>query len=277
MTLPHVTVEFGFGQSIGTAYGSVAWTDVTSYVRAGGGLSVSRGRAVVGQAPTAGTLSLWLANDDGRFTPGRAGGPYGSGVKARIPVRVRATVDTDGDGDFSDEFDPMAFGGSGATVYDVWYGFVTDWEWTPGGEVRAEVRAADILAQAAKIRCKPWLTGRHLTQAPDSYWPLTDLAGATSAAGGTPSTPAADYLPRSNVAGLSGYVVGAASYATGVESDVSPDVDAETVAAFSPGIITTSPGGLDDGVPGAGHVLRPPTFTSNPVDSNESPPVRRPV
>ncbi len=203
MSLPELTVEFGFGQSIGTAYGSVTWTDVTSYVRAGGGLSVSRGRAVVGQAPTAGTLSVALANDDGRFTPGRTGGPYGSGVKARIPVRVRATVS--------------------ATVYDVWYGFVTDWAWTPGGEVLATVQAADILAQAAKITCRPWLTGRHLSKAPSFYWPLTDAVGATSAAA------AAGVPARAYQSGGSGAV------AFGIESDVSPEGAGETVAAFSPG------------------------------------------
>lgn len=231
MTLPSLTVEFGFGQSIGTTRGSVTWTGVTVYARAADGLSFSRGRTAVGQPPSAGTLSVSLANSDGRFTPGLTSGPYGTGVVTRIPVRVVANIDTDADGDdldvtreYSDEYSDE-YGGAGATAYDVWYGFVTDIDWNAGSEVRVSVQAADILATAGKITCKPWLTGRHLAQDPDFYWPLTDAVGATSV------KPAAGAV---TLAVESSGDPSAGSIAFGVTSDASPDVEIELVAAFTP-------------------------------------------
>ena len=230
MTLPSLTVEFGFGQSIGTTRGSVTWTDVTDYARAADGLSFSRGRTAVGQPPSAGTLSVSLANSDGRFTPGLTSGPYGTGVVTRIPVRVVANIDTDADGDdldvtreYSDEYSDE-YGGAGATAYDVWYGFVTDIDWNAGSEVRVSVQAADILAQAAKIRCKPWLTGRHLAQEPTFYWPLSDAAGSTTAAPGAGGINLA-LLP------------GGGALAAGVESDL----DESTVVSLTQAGGTAAP------------------------------------
>lgn len=230
MTLPSLTVEFGFGQSIGTTRGSVTWTDVTDYARAADGLSFSRGRTAVGQPPSAGTLSVSLANSDGRFTPGLTSGPYGTGVVTRIPVRVVANIDTDADGDdldvtreYSDEYSDE-YGGAGATAYDVWYGFVTDIDWNAGSEVRVSVQAADILAQAAKIRCKPWLTGRHLAQEPTFYWPLSDPAEATAAASGLPDGKPLGVVDESSSTPDVGV------YSPGIESDL----DESPVAAFTP-------------------------------------------
>jgi hypothetical protein len=242
MALPGLYVDFGFGQFIGTAKGSVTWTDVTDYVRAADGMSFGRGRTAVGQAPSAGTFTVSLANDDGRFTPGRAGGPYGTGVQARIPVRVRAGVDTDGDGDdrdvtreYSDEYGDE-YGEAGATMYDLWYGFVTDINWNPGADVKAHIQAADILGQATKITCKPWLTGRNLAQAPSYYWPLTDTAGAAQAETPVTGTPplAVDDPNSTSTATLT----------FGVESDASPDpetVVAITSATSIPGRRMTAP------------------------------------
>lgn len=246
MALPTVAVQFGFGQSIGTAKGSVAWTDVTDYVRLASGLSFSRGRTAVGQAPSAGTLSLALANNDGRFTPSTSmlasDGAYSSDfytpddydtspgvrrVQTRIPVRIQAYVDpfdADFDGDFGD-------------TIDLWYGFVTDVEWNPGADITAKFQAADILAQAGKVKCRPWLTGRHLsaTPTPTHYWPLTDIAGteaARTAAGTDDDTLAVREFSATPSVGFD----------FGVVSDLSPD-EAETVAAFTPTYGTSSAGG----------------------------------
>jgi hypothetical protein len=224
--VPRVYVEAGFGQSIGTAKTSIEWTNITEYVRAADGLSFHRGREAVGEAPSAGTLSMSLDNNDGRFTPGLTSGPYGSGVVTRIPLRVRASVDTDGDGegvpvDYGDDYGDEYGGDAAATLYELWYGFVTDIEWNPGVDMTAKIQAADILAQSGKIVCRPWLTGRYLGQAPTFYWPLTDEAGATEL--------------RSPVAGVPPLVVSQArgedgSFDTGVVSDL----DESTVTAFTP-------------------------------------------
>lgn len=256
VALPGLYVQFGFGQSIGTAKDVVDWTDVTSYVRAVDGVTFTRGRTSVGEAPSAGTLSLSLSNADGRFTPGLTTGPHGSGVVPRIPVRILAAVDTDGDGvdippssfdvDFgyefgteaglySDEYDP-AYYGIGVEVYELWYGFVTDIEWDPGADVKARIQAADILAQAGKVKCRPWLTGRHqsATPTPTYYWPLTDIAGTEA-----PRTVAGTDDNRLEVKEMSA-TVSSTAFDFGVVSDLSPDAT-ETVAAFTP--TYASPGG----------------------------------
>lgn len=246
MALPTVAVQFGFGQSIGTDKASVVWTDVTDYVRLASGVSFSRGRTAVGQAPSAGTLSLALANNDGRFTPSTSmlasEGAYSSDfytsddydtspgvrrVQTRIPVRIQAYVDPF-DADFDAEF--------GQTI-DLWYGFVTDVDWNPGADVTAKFQAADILAQAGKVKCRPWLTGRHLsaTPTPTHYWPLTDIAGteaARTAAGTDDDTLAVREFSATPSVGFD----------FGVVSDLSPD-EAETVAAFTPTYGTSSAGG----------------------------------
>lgn len=164
MSLPAVTVEFAFGQSIGTA--SLTWTDVTQYVRAVDGLSFNRTRNGVDDQPQSGSMSLGLANGDGRFTPGKTGGPYGDGVVSRIPVRVTANA---GSGD-----------------RNLWHGFVTDIQWVPGGEFRARVQAADIVSRAAKTRCGAWYTAQHLATNPSHYWPMDDTDEVAYETEGTP-------------------------------------------------------------------------------------------
>ncbi len=247
MALPTVAVQFGFGQSIGTAKGSVAWTDVTDYVRLAAGMSFGRGRTAVGQAPSAGTLSLALANNDGRFTPSTSmlasDGAYSDDyfgtddydtspgvrrVQTRIPVRIQAYVDPF-DADFDADF---------GQIIDLWYGFVTDVDWNPGADVTAKFQAADILAQAGKVKLRGWLTGRNLAQSPAYYWPLTDPAGDVEATSGLPAPPPWDGIGDPVIDDRPPLVVACdpASTATitfGVESDASPDA-AETTVAITP-------------------------------------------
>lgn len=74
--------------------GADSWTDISAYVRA---FSITRASSRV-QGPLlafqAGTASITLLNDDGRFDPDNLSGPYVSGgvsqVHAMVPVRIRA-------------------------------------------------------------------------------------------------------------------------------------------------------------------------------------------
>lgn len=202
--LPVVAVKIGFGQTIATGRDSVTWTDVTGYVRAGAGVQFNRGRAEAGSAPTAGTCTVTFAND-GRFTAGRSGGPYGA-ITTGVPVRITADA--------------------GMGPRDLWWGFVTDWSWTAEGEIRAECSASDILATAARTLCLAWHRGRHINApggGPVGYWPLSDSAEAEAAASGLLS----GGRTATRLTGGDGAVE------FGVGSDLPPDPDV-TVAAFVP-------------------------------------------
>ncbi len=218
--LPTVTVEIGFDnggsrQSIGTAYSSLSWTDVTAYVRAKDGITFSRGRAEAGQSASAGQLTVSFDNTDGRFTPGATGGAYGR-VRTRMPIRVKA----------------------GSTV--LWVGFVTDVDWKlEAGQPIVSMSASDIIAAAARTKCGPWLTKRVLAKTTGliNYWPLTDTAPNSVANNTTTAVPAlvgetARAVYGSTVATVAGNT--AADLSFNVTSDVSPDPTAEPVFAFTP-------------------------------------------
>ena len=219
---PAVTVEIGFGQSIGTDYDTITWTDVTDRVLASTGITCSRGLAQSAQSATAGQCSLTFDNDDGDFTPGRAGGSYGD-ITTKVPVRVTGWAVGSEGGPFSSEFDVDYFAGTGSTAYPVWTGFVTDWTWAvDAGLVIAQLEAADMVASAARATLKPWLVGKALGfDGCIHYWPMTDSVAPflDAVERGVPLT------PDNEDAGVSSVVD------AGVESDLDPD--GGTVAAFS--------------------------------------------
>lgn len=217
--LPTVTVEIGFDsggsrQSIGTAYSSLSWTDVTAYVLAKVGVSFQRGRAEAGQSASAGQLTVSFDNTDGRFTPGTTGGAYGA-VRTRMPIRVKA----------------------GSTV--MWVGFITDIDWKiEAGQPIVSMSASDIIAAAARTKCGPWMTKRVLgTSGLINYWPLTDTAPNSATNNTSTAVPAylgetarAAYGP--NALTVTGSTTGDLSF--NVTSDLSPDAAAEPVFALTP-------------------------------------------
>lgn len=219
--LPTVTVEIAFDnppgtrQSIGTAYGSLVWTDVTAYVLAKTGINFSRGRAEAGQSASAGQLTIVFDNSDGRFTPGTTGGTYGR-VRTRMPIRVKV----------------------GTTV--LWLGFVTDVDWAlEGTQAQVSMSASDIIAAAARTKCGPWLTKRVRAKTTGliNYWPLTDTAPNSVANNTQTPVPAlAGETARPAVGTQLATVAGntAATLSFNVQSDVSPDPTAEPVFALTP-------------------------------------------
>ena len=76
-----LTVEFGFGD--GPLEATIAWTDVTAYVRAG---SWDRGRGSLDSDFPAGSGELVLDNTTGRFYPWNTSGPYTPNVVPGVPV-----------------------------------------------------------------------------------------------------------------------------------------------------------------------------------------------
>lgn len=140
---PTITVEIGvsdtssaggtWGQSVwgtGTWTDSIAWTDISSYVRA---LSTDWSRSRELNRQPANVLSLTLNNRDGRFSPGNTSGPFVvagvSKIRPRIAVRVRATW--------------------ASVTYPIYYGFVTNWQDNlpfVGKDMVATVQATDALS-----------------------------------------------------------------------------------------------------------------------------------
>ena len=223
--LPLVTVEVGFGQSIATGHDSIDWTDVTGWIRAESGVRFNRGRAEAGSGPTAGTCEFTLANGDGRFTPGRGGGPHGA-IKTGFPVRVTAKAASLSPSPYAAAYAP-AYRPTGGAVVNLWWGFITDWSWDAAGEIRATVNASDIIAAAGRTKTSAWLQARHRNpptgvDPPTGYWPLADEPTAAAAASGLDNGVPAVIAVAGNGGTLS----------LGVESDLGPDPDIP-VAAFA--------------------------------------------
>ncbi|KAA6211778.1 hypothetical protein [Streptomyces filamentosus] len=90
--MTRVTVQAGFGYAATDGY-DIVWTDVTPWLKTGGGqVSITRGASDERSETQTGTLSLQLTNRDGRFTPGSAASPYYPNVRRNTPIRVISTV-----------------------------------------------------------------------------------------------------------------------------------------------------------------------------------------
>jgi hypothetical protein len=113
----------------------VVWTDISAYVM-GWGSTRAFGREV--QAWNAGTASLTLNNNDGRFSPSNLSGPYVTGgitgIRPWRPIRIRASY--------------------AGTTYSVFTGYATAWteqfhNGPSGGYVTVEVPCVDELGRLA--------------------------------------------------------------------------------------------------------------------------------
>ena len=158
--LPTLTVEARFD--------STAWSDISSYVLLNEGVSCSRGRSNEFDTASAGSLSLVLRNEDGRFTPGNTSGPYVSGgvsqVRKNVGIRVKVNS------------------------LQVWQGFVDSWEVQPsGGKVATcRVQATDAMKMYAKAALYPYGVERQhalITDKAVGYtFPLTERNSGTGSA-----------------------------------------------------------------------------------------------
>lgn len=94
MALPNTKVEIAFNAGYTTSAGSRTWTDVSAYVEAQDGLSISRGRPDELSEVQPSSMTVTLDNRDGRFTPGKTDGAYYPNVKKGRPIRVTCTYDS---------------------------------------------------------------------------------------------------------------------------------------------------------------------------------------
>ncbi|MFB8035870.1 LamG-like jellyroll fold domain-containing protein [Streptomyces sp. NPDC056004] len=95
--MTRVTVEAAFGTSLAQASVTEGtWTDITQYTDVmSAGISITRGAESELSQTQAGTCTLRLNNQDGRFAPGNSGSPYYPNVIDSVPIRINvATVDT---------------------------------------------------------------------------------------------------------------------------------------------------------------------------------------
>ncbi len=97
----HVDAAFGYAPYDT----SPVWTDIAQYVH---NISVTRGEtATPYPSAAAGTGTILLDNDDGRFDPSNSLSAYDPDVVLTVPIRIQATYN--------------------AVTYPVFYGFVTKW------------------------------------------------------------------------------------------------------------------------------------------------------
>lgn len=140
---------------------SPTYVDVTSYVRASAGVSLTAGRSnEFDPQAQPGTASFELRNTDARFTVGNAASPYAP-VQIRRPCRVRVT--------------------HGGVVYPLWQGFVDSWGNGRDGTVGVtRVKASDRLARAG-MKLPAALLADMLADSPSFLFPLGDAFGSTRA------------------------------------------------------------------------------------------------
>ncbi|MFD9949816.1 hypothetical protein ACFWYW_55895 [Nonomuraea sp. NPDC059023] len=150
------------------------WTTLTAYGKRG--ISTRRGSSRI-ESPIiryeAGTASAWLNNTDRRFDPTHLSGPYVSGGRSQVtpmkPIRFRATWNS--------------------VTYDVFRGFVDQWDVIHVADVYSEVRV--LATDGFKIlrnRRRPAVTpvgagentGARITRILNSAgWPAADRLIAT--------------------------------------------------------------------------------------------------
>lgn len=146
-----LTVEIALSAATGT-YGAwdtgiwdsstwgpdVVWTDVSGYVRSA---HTERGFSRALQVWQAGTATVVLDNQDGRFSPTNLSGPYVTSgiteVRPLRPIRIRATYS--------------------AVTYPIYQGYVQEWResWSGGGpglgDAVATVTCADEFGRLAAV------------------------------------------------------------------------------------------------------------------------------
>lgn len=155
---PDVVVEIGFGYGYATPLASIVWTDVSAYVEAQMGVTITRGRTDEFSDVSPSQLTLTLDNRDARFTAKNTGGAYYPNVKLGTPIRVTATWS--------------------AVVYRRFTGYVSEWpvQWpqATSGSAHATVRAASRTARLGRDLLAYPLAEHIVPDAPDMWYPLSE-------------------------------------------------------------------------------------------------------
>jgi hypothetical protein len=205
MANPQLRLKFevGFSATPASDITTVTWTDITAYVRLNDGVSMTRGRQDETSAVGAGVASFSLDNRDGRFTPGNTSGAYSPNVKLRRPVRISLTSPT----------------------VILWTGYVDSWgeSWNSGVQAVVRVQASDLWARLSKTTFRSLKDEEILADVPALYYPLTDVAGSTTATNASTKSYAALNQYQSGTGG---------TLAFGQANSFGADVE-DTVAVFT--------------------------------------------
>jgi hypothetical protein len=129
------------------------WTNVTAYLQSFG---TRRGRSHELDQFSAGTLSLTLKNNDRRFDPEYAAGPYFGNLTPNIPVRLRATWN--------------------AVTYPIFRGYVDGWPQSyeiPDASF-CDVTATDGFKAFARLNVVAGYTDTILASTPSHWWAFDD-------------------------------------------------------------------------------------------------------
>lgn len=158
-----------------------AWTDITAFVRRGGAVTITRGRADETSQVQPQTAKLTLDNRDGRFSARNPAGPYYGQLTRNTPLRVSRL-------------------NNGIRRYR-FYGEVPAWPTTSdisGEDVTVGITASGMLRRLrqgnqplrsamTRIFTINWTTAEYVTGSvltPAAYWPCEDGANATQIASG---------------------------------------------------------------------------------------------
>lgn len=176
-TSPYVSdtvVEVAFNAGYRTAPGDRVWVDVSEWVEAETPIDINFGRSDERSEPDANVLSLTLDNSDGRFTAERPESPYYPNVRIGRPIRVTLTPP----------------GGTASTRF---IGYVELWPTAWDGT--EETATASIMATSRMTRLgfgsvlRSTVEEEILVDNPIAFYPLSEAAGARSAANLLGATP----------------------------------------------------------------------------------------
>lgn len=150
-----VTVEVAFATA-NPLTTSPSWTDISAYVME---VTTKRGRwDRMTQRCDAGRATIRLRNEDRRFDPLYAAGPYFGNLVPMKQIRVRATY--------------------AAVTYDVWRGFVEGWpqDWDPQYPTYAEstITAVDAFGYLATTDAPDRYAIEVLADSPFAFWRCSD-------------------------------------------------------------------------------------------------------
>lgn len=154
---PQVLIDFA-AQPLDPLDFSAA-TDITQYVQS---ISTDRGKqAEDDDHVQAGTATIVLENDDGRFDPNNTGSPYAPNVKPMKRLRVRATNPAD------------------AVVYDLFTGYIMSWpqQYADGeAQTLTTLNCVDAFTILANETLPDSYFEYRLSQEgePDHYWRLNE-------------------------------------------------------------------------------------------------------
>lgn len=180
---PAIKVEIDFGSGALEPPGT--WTDVSAYVTGSIRYRWGREKSIDDFAPGQG--SFRLLNNDGRFDPSNASGPYYGQLKPRRKVRISVagggtTLLMEDGTELLDEAGAALELEGSATGYVIASGWVQGWPQTPVGrhQVYVDVEFVDFLGLAARLPMPESVYDWQIGQTEPFIWYRMNDTGSTA-------------------------------------------------------------------------------------------------